>query len=108
MSYRVHLTEHAVQDLEEIHGFILKHDGTAAARHVLENIEEAFRTLAMYPERGAYPRELLDLGIREYREIFYIPYRIMYNTRGKQVTVMLIADGRRDMRSLLERRLLHA
>lgn len=47
------------------------------------------------------------MGIREYREVFFKPYRIMYYTRGRQVTVVLIAEGRRDMRSLLERWLLN-
>ncbi len=60
------------------------------------------------PERGAYPKELLALGIRDYREIFFKPYRILYRVLDKNVYVLLIADGRRDMQSLLQRRLLDA
>ena len=34
------------------------------------------------------------------------PYRVIYRIMGKRVFVYLIADGRRDMPTLLERRLL--
>ena len=71
-------------------------------------IEKAFRSLSEYPERGNYPEELLDIGIREYREIFSRPYRIIYRVMENNVYVLLIADGRRDMQTLLQRRLLWA
>ena len=75
---------------------------------MLDRIEEAFTGLAEHPQRGAFPKELLDIGIREYREVFFKPYRIIYRVTGENVYVLLIADGRRDMRTLLERRLLLA
>ena len=53
-------------------------------------------------------KELLTLGIREYRQIFFKPYRIIYRVMEKNVYVLLIVDGRRDMQSLLQRRLLDA
>jgi toxin ParE1/3/4 len=51
---------------------------------------------------------LLALGLREYREVFFKPYRIIYRIMAKRVTVLVIADGRRDMQTLLQRRLLWA
>ena len=74
----------------------------------MEQIEKAFSMLSESPERGAYPKELLSLGIREYREIFFKPYRIIYRVMDKNVYVLLIVAGRRDMQSLLQRRLLDA
>ncbi|WP_216088994.1 hypothetical protein [Aequoribacter fuscus] len=44
--------------------------------------------------------------MREFREIRFKPYRIIHRVIAGHVNVMVIADGRRDMRSLLERRLL--
>lgn len=55
---------------------------------------------------GRHPRELLALGIREYREVFFEPYRIICRVMGDGAYVLVIADGRRDMRALLQRRLL--
>ena len=74
----------------------------------LEQIEKAFSKLSEFPERGSYPQELLALGIREYRDIFFKPYRIICRVMDKNVYVLLIVDGRRDMQSLLQRRLLDA
>ena len=65
-------------------------------------------SLSGSPERGAYPKEPLTLGIRDYREIFIKPYRVIYRVMGDIVYVLLIVDGRRDMQTLLQRRLLEA
>ena len=108
MGFRVLLTDDAVRDLEEIYDYIEGHDSPARADDVLDRIERAFQGLAEHPQRGSYPRELLDIGIREYREVFFKPYRVIYRTVGATVYVLIIADGRRDMQSLLQRRLLEA
>ena len=36
------------------------------------------------PERGVYPKELLDIGIRDYREVFFKPCRIIYRLQGER------------------------
>ena len=46
------------------------------------------------------------LGIRRYRQVFFKPYRVAYRVDRDQVAVLLIADGRRDLKTLFERRLL--
>ena len=108
MPFEVLLTADAVGDLEDIVEWVATHDAPARAAHVLERIEESVLALARFPERGAHPRELLELGIHDYRQTFFKPYRIIYRIDGRRVYVYLIADGRRDMRTLLERRLLGA
>jgi toxin ParE1/3/4 len=104
--FAVYVTEHAVLDLEGIYDVIAGHDSLESAEAVLGKIEAVFSSLAAFPERGVYPGELLALGIREYREVFSKPYRIIYRVMSGAVYVYLIADGRRDMRTLLQRRLL--
>ena len=106
MPFLVQLTDDATHDLEEICDYIEQHDAPGKAEHVLEQIERAFGSLAKNPRRGNYPKELLDIGIREYREIFFKPYRIIYRVMEQNVYVLVIADGRRDMQTLLQQRLL--
>ncbi|MCK6429600.1 MAG: type II toxin-antitoxin system RelE/ParE family toxin [Burkholderiaceae bacterium] len=106
MRFDVFLTEDAVGDLEGLHAYIAEHDSPAKADHVLDRIEDVIEQLATFPERGAHPRALLALGVREYRQVFFKPYSVVYRVIGKRVYVYLIADGRRDMQSLLARRLL--
>lgn len=106
MTYKVLLTDDAARDLADIHRYIAEHDSSIAANHVLDRIEKVFQNLMVFPERGNHPGELLSLGVREYRETFFKPYRVIYRVIGKNVYVYLIVDGRRDMQALLARRLL--
>ncbi len=108
MSFLVQLTDDAAHDLEQICDYIDRHDAPGSADHVLEQIEKAFSNLSEFPPHGSYPKELLDIGVREYREIFFKPYRIIYRVMENNVYVLVIADGRRDMQTLLQRRLLQA
>lgn len=108
MAFSVLLTEDAVVDLEDIYSHISKHDSPQKAEYVLDQIESKFVSLSEMPERGVYPKELSTLGIHDYREIFFKPYRIIYRVDGDNVYVYLIVDGRRDMQTLLQRRLLGA
>ena len=64
--------------------------------------------LAQFPERGSNPKELVALGIKDYRQTAFKPYRVIYRVLGGRVVIYLIVDGRRDMQSLLARRLLGA
>jgi len=106
MSFNVLVTSDAASDLEELYQYIVVHDAPGKAEHVLTNIEKIFSSLSEAPERGVYPKELLALGIRDYREVFFKPYRLIYRVIGDIVYVLLIVDGRRDMQTLLQRRLL--
>ncbi len=104
--FEVSLTEDAARDLEEILDYVAEHDDPSKSEHVLDRIEEVVESLARFPERGSYPKELLSLGIRDYRQTFLKPYRVIYRIVGRRVFVYLIVDGRRDMQALLARRLL--
>ena len=108
MGFEVLLTHDAARDLDEIYNYIALHDSPQKADYVLKRFEKVFSSLSEFPERGAHPNELKALGIREYRETFFKPYRIIYRVMGTRVYVLLIADGRRGMQSLLQRRLLNA
>lgn len=105
MAFTVLLTEDAADDLNDLYTFISQHDSPAKAEDILQQIEEKFTSLSGHPERGVYPKEHIALGIRDYREIFFKPYRVIYRVDSENVYVYLIDDGRRDMQTLLQRRL---
>lgn len=108
MPFTVVLTDDAARDLEDIHDYIADHDGPERAESWLAKVERILARLNHSPNRGSYPKELLTLGIREYRQVHFKPYRIVYRIVGKSIYVFLVSDGRRDMRALLERRLFEA
>ncbi|MGH7564381.1 MAG: type II toxin-antitoxin system RelE/ParE family toxin [Gemmatimonadota bacterium] len=102
------LTAGAERDLASIYRHLAEAQSERAADRVLERLLEVSGRLSRFPERGSHPRELLALGIREYRQVVMKPYRIIYRVVKEQVIILLIADGRRDMQTLLARRLLGA
>jgi len=106
MAYQILLTDDASRDLEDLYDYIDSHDAPGKAGYVLDQIENVFTSLSENPERGTYPKELLAIGLRDYREIYLKPYRVIYRVMAKRVYVMVITDGRRDMQALLQRRLL--
>lgn len=107
-TYTIVIEAGAERDLTEIDAYIAGHDSSDKAITVISKIEEAIGKLEMFPNRGSRPKELVENGVLDFRETFFKPYRILYRVVDDKVVVVLIADGRRDMRALLSRRLLGA
>ena len=105
MKYAVELTRSAAADLNDIVEWIAGNDSVERALHVLGKIQSKLESLCLEPARGSAPPELRNLGIDRYSQVFFKPYRIIYHVRDQRVIVNLIADGRRDMSVLLQRRL---
>lgn len=106
--FEVLLTRGAEQDLEAIVDYIAEFDSPTNADYVLDRLMEVVESLSRFPDRGDYPKELVALGIKEYRQTAFKPYRVIYRVKGREVIIYLIVDGRRDMQSVLARRLLGA
>lgn len=104
--FDVQLTEGAEDDLESIYQYLAENRSFEDAERLLHAFLDKVQTLERYPLRGAVPRELESIGIRDYRQVLLRPYRLIYRLVNDTVFVMIIADGRRDMQALLERRLL--
>jgi toxin ParE1/3/4 len=105
MAFTVRFTLGARNDLRALHAYIAKNDALENADYVAREIVRTALTLRELPARGAHPPELLAMGNRSYRQIFFKPYRILYRIRANFVYIAVIADGRRDFSSLLARRL---
>lgn len=83
--------------------------GPDGADALLDDLAARIESLADHPANGSVPVELEPLGTREYRQLSHAPFRIIYHLEGGEggtVTVLIIADSRRDFRTLLEERLL--
>jgi toxin ParE1/3/4 len=105
-TYKVRITEDAEQDLIDLFDYIARRDSVENAYHVLDELEELILSLDENPQRGHNPPELDVRGIKDYKEVHFKPYRVIYEIIGTIVVVLGCFDGRRDMQSLLERRLL--
>ncbi len=108
MSYPVRITSAAWRELEYICTWIAEQDYPAKAERVLDRISETAEKIGEMPHAGSRPTELLPGTEGEFRQVLFKPYRIVYEFSGSEVVILLIADGRRSLQSLLRRRMLGA
>jgi len=104
--FEVRLTQGAEDDLEQIHSWLAEQRAADDADALLDMFSQVLAGLQEFPMRVTVPKELDALGIREFRQVLLHHYRVIYRVMGAAVYILIIADGRRDMQALLERRLL--
>jgi toxin ParE1/3/4 len=85
---RVSVTGGARRDLTDIYRYLQNEESPQAARDWLGRLGALAASLASTPERGPIPRELEDLGIREYRQVLVGPYRLIYRVVDAAVFIM--------------------
>ena len=105
MTYPILITKAASLDLEEIVIWIAEHDSPSKANRVLDRLTETIAGIAALPRRGSRPRELPPGIHADYRQVFFKPYRVIYEATPTAIVIHAIVDGRRDLQSLLVRRL---
>jgi len=106
MKYKVNVIKSAEDDLFELYKYIYFNDCEENANKILAKLEEAITLLQDFPTRGHIPLELNLLGIEDFLEINYKPFRVIYQILGEVVFVHCVLDGRRDMQKLLLERLI--
>jgi len=106
MKYQVFIISDAEKDLYEIFKYIATYDSDEKAECMLDELEKTCNSLSQFAERGHIPLELEQIGVFNYREIHYKPYRIIYQIIKDIVSIHCILDDRRDMHQLLEERLI--
>jgi toxin ParE1/3/4 len=104
--YKVIIDPQAKADLKEIFVYVSVNDSLESANKLLDRIEETCFKLERYPERGHIPPELRQTGIKNYLEIHYKPYRIIYEIDDKLVYIHSVIDGRRNIQEILGNRIL--
>ena len=104
--YEVVVDNGAEDDLFDIYRFVALNDSSAEADRLIDSLSRACESLRTLPLRGHLPPELQTIGVSEFREIRRKPYRIFYSVEGSTVYIHCVLDGRRDLQTLLEDRLM--
>ncbi|MCU0453537.1 MAG: type II toxin-antitoxin system RelE/ParE family toxin [Bacteroidetes bacterium] len=104
--YDVVLDTDAEDDLFDIYAYVAVNDLTDKADKLFASLRRTCLKLKTLPYRGNVPPELFEIGVVEFREIRYKPFRILYSIEGSTVNVHCVLDGRRDMQTILQERLL--
>ena len=105
-TYNVIFDQDAEDDIFDIYAFVAMNDSVERADKLLDALRQTCLRLRKFPPRGNTVSELFDIGVLEFRELHYKPYRIIYSFESTTVYVHCILDGRRDILDLLQERLL--
>ena len=96
----------AEEDLRDLRRYVISGFGKPAWQETFEKIKDAVRTIQDFPQGSPIPDELADLGLRQYRQVVSGMNRIIYEIDEEAIYIHIVCDTRRDMRTLLSRRLL--
>lgn len=106
MPFNVLMTQGAEDDIFNLWLYLSDNRSTDDADYVVGKIKETILSLGKTPIRGQIPPELDRLHVGGFLQVHFKPYRVIYQIMGEDVHVFCILDGRRDIESVLHRRLL--
>jgi toxin ParE1/3/4 len=104
--YDVVIDVDAENDIFDIYTYIATNDSVEKADRIYAALRKTCNKLKTFPFRGHIPTELFDIGVIEFRELHYKPYRIFYSIESSIVSIHCVIDGRRDIQTILQERLL--
>ena len=103
---RIFILESAEQDIKDLRAYILFRFSKEQWLTTYGRLKEALAIRAGHPQAGTIPEELADLGATQYRQIISGKNRIIYEIREHAIFIHIVVDTRKDLQSLLARRLL--
>jgi toxin ParE1/3/4 len=106
MNIKVVILESAEHDLKELMSYIVRNFSLKTWQNTYDKIKEVIRNLKTFPYTGSIPEEFEELNLSQYRQVISGMNRIIYEVRQDTLYIHIIVDGRRDLTSLLTRRLL--
>ncbi|MGS2722290.1 type II toxin-antitoxin system RelE/ParE family toxin [Porticoccus sp. GXU_MW_L64] len=93
MDHEVTWSPEALEDIEDIAGYIAK-DSPQYAESVVARLITASRNLSHLPLRG---RVVPELGDEHYRECFIYSYRMIYWVEEQEVKIAAVIHGARSL-----------
>lgn len=106
MSLSVVFLKSAEQDLKELRTYLTRNFGRDTWQASYGHIKESVRILQTFPLAGKLPDELENLNLTQYRQLLAGMNRIIYEVRQDTIYIHVVCDARRDMKTLLMKRLL--
>jgi plasmid stabilization system protein ParE len=103
---KVVILESAEHDLKELRIYIIRNFSIEIWQNSYDKIKAAIRNLKTFPQAGSIPDELEKLSLTQYRQVISGMNRIIYEVRQDTLYIHIITDSRRELKSLLTRRLL--
>jgi toxin ParE1/3/4 len=96
MTERFRLTKPAIQDIEEIADYIAQQSGLEQSERFLSKLESKFSKIVNFPLLGRKRDEILT----NIRTIPLDNYLILYMPIGKEIEILRVVSGYRDLSTL--------
>ncbi|QJI34492.1 MULTISPECIES: type II toxin-antitoxin system RelE/ParE family toxin [unclassified Pseudomonas] len=106
MNFRVEILHSAKSDLKEIKSYLTRQFSAASWQQTYDSLKQALRRIETQPYAGSMPEEIERLNLSQYRQVVCEMNRIIYEVRDKTIYVHIIADTRKNLQSLLLKRLI--
>ena len=108
MTYQVFFTADAKNDIQELKNYVIQTWSKQVWKMASDTMKSNIENLAAYPHIGTVCSDLAVLGIGKYRQLVVGTNYLIYEADDvKQlIYVYIVCDQRRDLQSLLLRRLL--
>ncbi|MFM0069185.1 type II toxin-antitoxin system RelE/ParE family toxin [Paraburkholderia aspalathi] len=102
------ILDEAQEDAKDLRRYILKSFGAGTWKQTSAELAVAFGNIRQLPQSGYVPAELSDFGGLNFREALSGQNRVIYEVRDDTIYIHVVTDTRRDLRTLLQKRLLRS
>lgn len=94
------MVESSKNDLAEIIDYIAI-DSQETAKNIYDKLKNKADSLLDMPQKGRIVPELKILGIEFFREENENPWRIIYRIQDKEIIILAVIDGRRNLEDII-------
>lgn len=105
MSIAVVFLKSAELDLKELKSYLVRSFSKDTWQSSYSKIQETVCMIQTFPLGGTVPEELESLNITQYRQVISGMNRIIYEVRQETIYIHIVCDTRKDMKTLLTKRL---
>jgi toxin ParE1/3/4 len=102
------ILDEAQEDTKDLRRYILKSFGAETWKQTSAELTATFNNIKQFPQSGYVPAELADFGGLNFREALSGQNRVIYEVRDDTIYIHVVTDTRRDLRTLLQKRLLRS
>lgn len=108
MKCKLLILDEAQEDTKDLRRYILRSFGAETWKQTTAQLAVTFENIRQFPHSGYVPAELSDFGGLNFREALSGQNRVIYEMRGDTIYIHVVTDTRRDLRTLLQTRLLRS
>lgn len=106
--FKLLVLDEAQEDTKDLRRYILKSFGAETWKQTSAELAVTFDNIRQFPQSGYVPAELADFGGLNFREALSGQNRVIYEVRDDTSYIHIVTDARRDLQTLLQRRLLRS